>query len=266
MMKKLALCALVAALVSAPALALDNPIQSRYDHRIRYVTYNPADVVQVNTVIGVATHITLERGEEYLTHAFGDSDAYEFAHKANHLFFKPKAEMADTNLIVVTDRRTYNFRLSFQSTRASAIYEISFRYPDTASRVAREAAEKAKVDESFKMRPGLANLRYTMSGDMEVAPINAWDDGRFTYFKFAANADMPAVYMVDGDDNETLVNTTPKGKANEILMVQKVNPKFRLRLGDRVISVWNDGYDAKGIQNTTGTASPRVERVIKGGL
>lgn len=264
-MKRFALCLLVAAMNAGPAFALDVPTSSRYDHRIRYVTYNRADVVQVDTVLGVATHIELEPGEEYVTHVFGDAAAYAFTRKANHIFIKPKAEQANTNLIVVTDRRSYKFRLEFKSTRAGATYEMSFNYPDTQSRATRAALEKAAVDEAFRVEPGQANLKYTMSGDTDIAPVNAWDNGRFTFFKFAANVDMPAIYMVDAEGNESLINTTTKGASNNILMVHKVNPKFIVRLGNRALAVFNEAYDAQGVDNTTGTASPVVERVTKGG-
>lgn len=264
-MKRFAFCVLVAAMNTAPAFALEIPTSSRYDHRIRYVTYNQADVVQIDTVLGVATHIELEQGEEYVTHVFGDSASYAFTRKSNHIFIKPKAEQANTNLIVVTDRRSYKFRLEFKPSRANATYELSFRYPDTQARVTREKLEASAVDEAFRVGPGGANLKYTMSGDLDIAPVNAWDNGRFTFFKFAANVDMPAIYMVDAEGKESLINTTAKGASNNIIMVQKVNPKFIIRLGNRALAVFNEAYDARGIDNTTGTASPGVERVIKGG-
>ncbi|OIS90253.1 P-type conjugative transfer protein VirB9 [Brucella cytisi] len=264
-MKRFALCVLVAAINAAPAFALEVPSTSRYDHRIRYVTYNPADVVQLDTVLGVATHIELEEGEQYETHVFGDSAAYAFTRKGNHIFLKPKAEQADTNLIVVTDRRSYKFRLQFRPNRAGATYELSFRYPDTQARVSREAREKAEVDAAFLTAPGEANIKYSMSGDLDLAPVNAWDNGRFTFFKFAANADMPAVYLVDRDGNEVLQNPATKGESNNILMVPKVHPRFHIRLGNRVLAIYNEAYDPNGLENTTGTASPGVQRVIKGG-
>ena len=76
------------------ALALHHPTKSCLDGRIRYTPYNAHDVVQLNTVIGIATHVVLEEGEQYMTHAFGDANAYAFAVEKNHLFLKPKAENA----------------------------------------------------------------------------------------------------------------------------------------------------------------------------
>lgn len=264
-MKKLAIVALLASLHAVPALALDTPSSSRYDHRIRYVTYNPADVVQVDTVLGVATHIVLEEGEEYITHAFGDSEAYAFARKGRHIFIKPQAELANTNLIVVTDRRSYKFRLQFRHDRNGAIYELAFRYPDTAARQSRAAAERAKVEAGFHQGTGAYNLKYTMSGDKDIAPVNAWDNGRFTYFKFSANADLPSIYFVDAEGNESLMPRTTVGDSNNLIVVHKVNPKWMIRIGNRALAIFNEAYDPNGVPNDTGTASPAVRRVNKGG-
>ena len=71
--------------------------------------------------------------------------------------------------------------------------------------------------------------------------------------------------MVDADGNESIVNRTTIGEANDIVVLHKVNAKWILRLGDRALAVWNEAYDPNGVRNTTGTASPEVKRVIKGG-
>lgn len=206
-MRKIFLAATLAAVIPMPLMAADNPKQAGIDARIRYVVYNPTDVVQLDGVIGIATHIVLEPGETYLTHAFGDAEAWSFAIEQNHVFLKPRADHADTNLVIVTDRRSYNFKLNYRPTRsAAATYELAFRYPQTTAQGRSAAAEKAAADAAFKAQRGKNNLNYTMSGDYSLAPVNAWDNGEFTYFKFPGNRDIPAIYMVDADGKESIVN------------------------------------------------------------
>jgi len=260
-MRKTAILALALAACARPAAALDEPIPSAYDPRVKSVTFNAGDVVQLNTVVGVATHIILEKGETYITHAFGDSDAYAFVIKKHHIFIKPKAERADTNLIVVTDRRSYKFRLTYRRTRADATYELAFVYPETTTQLNREAAARAEIERSFNKGVDAYNLAYAMSGDTAIAPVNVWDDGRFTSFKFAANTDLPAIYAVDADGNESIVNRTTVGEGNSIIVTHKVNPKWILRLGDQALAVFNKSYDAAGTSNTSRTASNAVQRV-----
>ena len=64
MKAKLTGIALVLSLASMPIQALQYPTSSSYDHRIRTISYNPDDVTQIETVIGVATHIELEPGKK----------------------------------------------------------------------------------------------------------------------------------------------------------------------------------------------------------
>lgn len=264
-MKKIVLGLVLASLCTGPALALDNPRASRYDHRIRSISYNTQDVVQLDTVIGVATHIMLEKGEHYVTHAFGDSEAYDFAVKENHVFIKPKAEQADTNLIIVTDRRTYNFRLTFQADRKDATYQVAFRYPDVEAAKAAKRRRMATIEAGFRGKHGRYNLDYTMSGDRDIAPVNAWDNGVHTFFKFPGNRDIPAIYMVGEDGKESIVNRTTRGESSNVVMVHKVNARWVLRLGDRALAVFNDSFDPVGIENTSGTSSPAVKRVVREG-
>jgi type IV secretion system protein VirB9 len=264
-MRQLALCVFLA-VATVPALALDTPEKSAFDARIRFVTYNPQDVVPIDTVIGIASHIEFEDGEQYVTHAFGDAKAWDFATKLNHVFVKPKADHAGTNLTIVTNRRRYYFKLNYSPTRkAEAVYGLAFRYPDTEAKKAQEAARKASLEASFKAASrGGVNLAYSMSGDKDIAPINVWDNREFTFFKFPGNRDLPNIYMVDEDGNESLVNRHASGLGNGIVVVHKVNAKWVIRLNDRALAVRNDAFDAIGVVNDTGTTSPAVERVIKG--
>lgn len=268
-MKALNKVVLLAALsCTASAFALDRPEFSKYDHRIRTAIYNRNDVVQLDTVIGIQTHIEFEEGEKYLTHAFGDSAAYALASNANHFFVKPTADNADTNLTIVTDRRVYSFRLQFHRNQKTALatYDLSFIYPDSMKKKAQEQAAKKSVEDAFKNSRGKANTAYSMAGDLEVAPLNVWDDREFTYFKFPGNVDLPGIYLVDAKGNESIVNRVGAGKSNDIYAVQKVAAKWMLRLGDdTALAIYNDEYDRLGVANTTGTKSPDVKRTIKVG-
>lgn len=100
--------------LSGQALALEVGKGSPYDYRIKSVVYNPVDVVRIDSVAGVATHIVVAPDESYVTHAFGDSNSYAFTHVENNMFIKPKGEVpSDTNLVLVTNKRTYNIVLHY---------------------------------------------------------------------------------------------------------------------------------------------------------
>jgi type IV secretion system protein VirB9 len=256
MMRHSFLIKLTVILGIAPVLALHHPKKSSFDSRIRYTPYNAHDVVQLDAVIGIVTHVVLEEGEQYVTHAFGDAKAYAFAVEKNHLFLKPKAENADTNLAVVTDRRSYHFRLTFQpSIQASSVYQLVFTYPENMKKIA--------LEKEFNKSGYRYNLNYTMSGDKDIAPLHVWDNGAFTYFKFADQRDLPVIYMVDADDQESMVNRHNIGEASNIVVVHKVHDQWVLRLGDRALAVYNESYKENLGVPSTGTAVPTVHRAIK---
>lgn len=271
--KALTLGVIAAATMASGALAASTPTASKFDGRIRYVTFNGADVVRIDTVAGIATHIQLEEGETYVTHAFGDAAAWNFASAGNHIFLKPTADRADTNLILITDRRTYNFSLVYHTAKdAEVVYQLSFYYPDSAAKKNADRAEERKLAASFLVPQPGANTNYTMAGDKSVAPLNVWDDGKFTYFKFGVNRDIPAIYMVDADGKESIVNRNSVGEASDVVVAQKVAAKWRLRLGQQALSVFNeqavadeDRPIATNRDSATGTSSPAVMRVVKGG-
>jgi len=233
------------------------------DGRIRHVAYDPDEVVTIEGVVGVATHIVLEPGETYLTHAFGDGKAWDFAVKSNHCFLKAVATDADSNLTIVTDRRSYHFNLRLStSPGTSPTFEIVFRYPDSDAKRKREREARRTVLLGFERRGDRTNLDYSMSGDLDLAPKNAWDDGEFTYFKFPGNRDLPAIYEVDPDGYESIVNRHSMGAASEIVVMHRVAERWVLRLGARALAVFNDGFDPEGRKNASRTASPDVNRVL----
>lgn len=271
-----------------PVFALDTPGHSAADYRIKHTNYNADDVVRLDAVIGIATHIILQPGENYVTHAFGDPQGWEFAHKDNHYFIKPKAENSDTNLVIVTDKRSYNFVLHFIGSYATkdsagnavkhsigtpwtlknATLQLAFNYPADDARKAAEVRTVASVQDRFRGHAGPLNLNYTQSStkiDQDIVPLNVWDDGRFTYFRFAQNVSLPNLYTVGADGEETLVNRHMSPENNRVIVAEKVAQKFRLRLGNEVVGIYNEAYSQAGVGNATGTASPSVRRVIKGG-
>jgi len=258
-----ALVLMLSLALAGPALALETPRSSRLDHRVRYVNYNAADVIQLDAVIGVATHIVLAPDERYVYHVFGDSQAYAFTYKDNHLFFKPTAEDANTNLIVVTDQRDYSFRLSYSDSRsAPALYKLVIRYPDVEARKRDQAAQKAAVQRSLQTVEGPVNwLAYTRSGDAAIAPVHAWDDGRQTWLQFAPGEDIPAVYRVTPDGQEVITNFHMAD--DRTMVLHRTSALWHLRLGNLVLAIHNETFGATPPPAHTGTTSPAVQRRVK---
>lgn len=269
----------IALLFPLLAWAEVTPPKGLFDSRVRVVAYNPADVVKLNTYYGVSTHVQFGVNETIKDVAVGDQQAWDIVPRGSHLFIKPKAQKADTNITVVTDKRVYQFALMVEPREIrdatawrdpNLVFSLSFRYPDEeAARLtalAKEAEAKASQnDVASKLAEAKnrdENRDYWVAGSEEVSPTGARDDGRFIYLTFSNNRDMPAIYAVDNEGNEALINTNVEG--NEIV-VQRMVRKLVLRKGSSVACVVNKSFDLNGGRdNTSGTVAPNVQRVIKG--
>lgn len=260
MIKKLLLASLLGA-STFNVMAESVPVSRGVDSRIQSINYNPNDVVKIYAKAGVATHIILNDDEVYQTHAFGDSDAWLFTNVGNHVFIKPKVENGTTNLAIVTDRRVYNFLVKYSK---KDTFQVKFTYPEQIAERNRQKDAQIKLD-SFKTRfeGKRINLAYKMKGSPVIAPMNVWDDGTFTYFKFGNNTDLPAIYTLGKDDQESLYNRTVFGQSNNVVMVHGISPKWRLRIGAYALDVVNDALNQVGNDVSSGTVSPEIERVIK---
>jgi type IV secretion system protein VirB9 len=272
------LCALALCALTGLATAEQNPPPGVSDARVRTVDYNPAQVVRVTAFYGVSTHIQFAADEQVREVSVGDEGAWFVVPRGRHLFLKPKARQADTNATVVTDRRVYHFVLvvsqrNERDTQAwqdpSLLYSLSFRYPEdeAALEAARQREAQARLaQETVAANLGSAGRRgdnddYWVAGSVDIAPTEARDDARFTYLTFGGNRDMPAIYAVDESGAESLINTSVEGN---VVVVHWVGRMLRLRKGAAVACVLNRGFEASsGRDNTTGTVSDKVGRVVK---
>lgn len=277
-MKKLALL-FALALPAMPALALDVPQGNKFDYRVKVVNYNANDVVKIVGHFGYQINIVLQDGEQVLPKGvyMGDSQAWQFATLNNHVFIKPKIENGRTNMTIITNRRAYTLDLSShwsknnKPTSNDMYYQVQFRYPadeaqhalTLAQKQAADAAaavDKKRLDDQMNVRSERKNWNYFVQGSQSVTPDEASDDGRFTYFRFKGNRDIPAIFMVNEDGSESLVNRDVDG---DTVTIHSMAKQFVLRKGNAVAAIFNESYDPVGSDNSTGTTIPNVERVIK---
>jgi type IV secretion system protein VirB9 len=243
------------------------PEAGKKDARIRFATYDPYDVVTIYTRDGLETHIVLDHDEKIVDMTGGDVDAWGVATKLSRdgLFIKPAGVLPDANLHVVTTKRTYTFDLKRARKEKGEVgfMTVFFRYP------AAERAASVAASESEQVRALLAallpasNRRYSLQGSSDLAPVEAWDDGRTTFLRFRARASIPAVYSLrTGEDSlEQIESATLK---DDLMQIPGVHRKLVLRIGRQVACVFNDGYDLDAARTTTSTASPQVDRILKG--
>jgi type IV secretion system protein VirB9 len=247
------------------------PTKGRHDARMKKVVYNRDDVVKVVGHYGYSTDIELAPGESVVDIAIGDSLAWEIAPSANHLFVKPREENAVTNMTVVTNKRVYQFALDARRSSSphdrSMYFQVRFDFPEDraaeASALAQQRIADAKarmVDSAFAKSNLPLNWDYYARGNREIRPSEIYDDGRFTYMRFPGGQEIPAVFMINADGSESIVNGAMR---DDQFVVQVVAKQLVLRKGQSVTCLQNRSYNHRGIATPTGTASPEVERIIR---
>ena len=193
-----------------------------------------------------------------------------------------------TNLTVVSDQgREYYFELvllgSDSPTQPELTYRVAFTYPADATAdsggvpgtgpVATGVGTGVDPDAPAAALPStclsavVRNSEYSMrvgEDSDHIAPSGAFDDGRFTYLEFPGRREMPAVFTFTSDDEETLANTAVDPECPDVLVVDRLSPRFVLRLGRAVVQVENDAFDPYGVPDIDGTTIPGLERVPTG--
>lgn len=250
--------------LATPAFALDTPNHSRNDRRIQMTPYNVDDVVLVKASVGRAAHIVLSPSEKILDMASGNSEAWEFKDVGNNIYMKPRLDNANTNLIVTTDKRVYSFELRVVKTNAAPTYRLTFSYPDDVARRNDRQRQRNYVAAAFAVAPTVANSNYTMQqgkGSDDIKPEAAFDDGTFTYIRFARGQEMPVVFKMADNGKEEIINSSVKG---DYLVLHGVYKTMMIRGNSTVIGLYNEGYKGGSVGTNTGTKSHDVQREVIG--
>jgi type IV secretion system protein VirB9 len=203
----------------------------------------------------------------------GDAKAWSLGPKGSNIMLKPKVSNPDTKMLVVTSKRTYAFELVSIPKKSSIppTNIVRFVYPDTALKLADEAAQKVKAAAERAQRIDTAvkaagpaptrNRAYMKRGDEELAPSLIEDDGRFTYMRFDSSRSLPTVTKILPDGQEAIPNTHMEPQTGTIV-VHEVAASFVLRYGKSVMEIRNDGF-TPGKLNVLGTTEPNAIRMQK---
>ena len=281
---------LLGAIAMAAANATDGQVA---DPRLREVLYDPQAVVTVPVKRGVVTLVVLDADEaitEVAAGLGGDCSKTEAAWciaaqpGGRNLFVKAKSTAgAPNNLAVITDRRTHSFRFVVlaDNDAKAPVYRLMVKAPavrpaTTARLTLRDAAPlvvlpamppppspQEVIAKRLQAKAQVLNSNYSIaegSGSEDIVPTLVFDDGRFTYFRFPGNGQVPAVFHVLGDGSETLVNARME---DDLLVIDRVSRRLMLRAGSAVVGVWNEAFDLDGVPPGGGTTVPGVQRIFK---
>ena len=205
------------------AFAETTPGRGAHDARVRVAQYQDGQVYRIVTGMTHVTSVEFAEGETIRSILAGDTEGFMFDGVPGGRAFaiKPVARGVQTNITVYTNLRSYYFNVVESS--EAAHFVVRFTYPgETASRPTGAVAGQAP------------NYRYGASERLEFTPSEIWDDGTFTYFRFAPNAALPVI-MRWSDGNERVVNSTTQ--TDGVIRVSGVSPRWVLRRGDEEVCI-----------------------------
>ncbi|MCZ2328939.1 P-type conjugative transfer protein VirB9 [Bartonella sp. F02] len=253
------------------------PVSAPKDNRIRFVNYDPHNVTQIIGSIRSSVQIEFADYEEVTHVGIGNSVAWQVAPAGHFVFLKPREIQPITNLQIVTTRedgtkRSYQFELQVREGDVSAgndtYFLVKFRYPqDEALR--KKLAEQAKIEQreaefvdnvlSIHEDFGPRNWAYEAQGSVLIEPVSVYDNGKTTTFTFLGNTEIPAIYIVSLDGQESLV---PKSINGNKVIVHATALQFTLRRDKEVLCIFNRRFTPAGFTPETGTTSPSVQRQV----
>ncbi len=221
------------------------------DSRIRVMVYNPNDVFKFIGYYGYQATIELARDEEVVSVSMGDTTSWQIVPAGHRIFIKPMEPDATTNMTLITNKRTYFFELYAEETRdmrdPNMVFNVKFLYPEE------EEDDKtiqtfANGDMNGSAEPDLThpekfNFYYSISGHEDIAPIKIFDDGEFTYIQFRdKNMEIPAIFAVDEDLRESMVNFKLDPNNSNLIIVEQVFAKLSMRSGKKVVCIFNEAF------------------------
>ncbi|RYX88832.1 MAG: hypothetical protein EOO28_35045 [Comamonadaceae bacterium] len=257
------------AVVAAAGRAEMATVPLASDSRIQTVRYTGDNVIRINAAEGIVTTIELGKREEIKDFAMGDRDAWHAAINGNLFVIKPKDVKADTNLTLFTDRRSYLFQLRITNrTSRQVAYWVRLQYPEGESQtpealaLARQEADRrqVKTDLNASAFEGRLNYDYWIVGPQELQPLSMHDNGRQTFMLFSAAHPMPAAFILEADGSESLVDYHVE---DDTMVLHRVVPRVLLRRGAQVAGIANRSPALPLRSSSTGTASDKVQRVIR---
>jgi type IV secretion system protein TrbG len=172
--------------------------------------YDPHQQPIINCAILRVTEIVLGTGETVKANDIGIGDSVRWSVTAadNRILVKPAEPGIATDLVVVTNLRSYHFGLRTHSPYQP---QVSFYYPGeiaAAEARHRELLRQAVAQSQAKPWSRPLNFGYAITGpDVAWKPVLAFDDGDHFYIEFPQNitgTDMPALMIQNGKRQETI--------------------------------------------------------------
>ncbi len=218
-----------------------NPVMAAdaFNHMAHF-DYDPGTTYLVEASPGVPTDIELGPDEKMQGFALGDTVQWMVEELPGHVFVKPLREKLFTAGTLVTNRRVYTLEFRSVPTSGRWVQKVSWGYGGAFRGGGSSGGPMGTWHDPSPehISSALLNTDYRIEGDSDFRPVRVFDDGRFTWIEVQSPQALPALFMVQGDQ-EMLVNYLVHG---HYFLVQRLMPEILLRLGKNEVRIFNNGY------------------------
>ncbi|MDX2275441.1 MAG: TrbG/VirB9 family P-type conjugative transfer protein [Hyphomonadaceae bacterium] len=221
-------------LSSANREARQSPTQDGFAQARHVYRYQPGALYEVYANPNYVSTILLEPGETLADIAAGDTSRWMVTQAEGEsesdartiVLVKPNTAGIRTNIVLITDRRTYLIEAVAQTGLAYSA-QIAWSYPD--DNVSGAAAPLDNVNLNYRVRAVRGSRPSWM-------PSRVFDDGRRTWIEFAPDVvatDLPPVFVITGEGAELVNYRVLTGPFGQRYMIDRIFDVAELRLGTR---------------------------------
>ena len=194
--------------------------------------YAPNQLYKIYCRVGYLTDLSFRKGETISFVGGGDTSAWAVntstVDGVPHLYVKPTVDTSTTNLIVTTDKRSYQLILT-TSNWYNPMVSWTYGLEDKETlRLQQEHDERTLVG-TFSGNLESLHFGYKISGNSETKPSVVFDDGQKTVLKFdKLPSRIPALFLKEkGKKGVALANYTVRGNC---YILDRVANELELRM------------------------------------
>ncbi len=202
----------------AIAAARVEPARDGFVNAVQLWPWTQGALYQLYASPGRVTDIALQPGETLVSVSAGDTVRWIIGDTTSgtgagaqvHVLVKPTRSDLKTNMLIHTDRRSYQLELT--ADRSAWMASAAWTYPQDELIARRVANARAEAAAPIADRIAIEQLRfrYRISGDNPSwRPVQAFDDGARVYIQFPAGiaqGEMPPLFVIGAKGEAQIVN------------------------------------------------------------
>ena len=199
-------------------------------------SYSPSQLYKIYCKLNYLTDIVLKEGEQITYVGGGDTGKWMLdastVEGTPHIYLKPIAKGAKTNIIINTTHHTYQVLCS-EGDWYNPIIKWSYGSENIMKSIASQKALDRTVS-GVVQSPENLSFDYRIRGDASWKPEHVFDDGRKTYIRFSKSfKKLPVLFVKEkGHKEAMLVNYHVKANT---LVVERTFYEAELRMdGEKV--------------------------------